>query len=83
VCINATLLVYATLDVPMGGTGLSGLGRRHGAVGITRFTNTQSIVGSVGKWGGYESIVRAVQSERRARLVGSAFKAWLRIPGLR
>ncbi|MBC7643691.1 MAG: hypothetical protein H7123_01100, partial [Thermoleophilia bacterium] len=55
----------------------------HGAVGIQRFTNTQSIVGSIGTWGGYESVVRAITNERRAAFIAKAFKVWRRVPGVR
>ena len=83
VCINATLLVYLTLDVPMGGTGLSGLGRRHGAAGRQRFTNVQSIVSSIGVKGGFESVTRAITSEGRAAALARVFRIWLRLPGVR
>jgi acyl-CoA reductase-like NAD-dependent aldehyde dehydrogenase len=44
VCINESLLIYATFDVPMGGVKASGVGRRHGAGGIRKFTAMQSVV---------------------------------------
>ncbi len=34
---------YGSTDVPMGGMGNSGLGRRHGAEGLLRYTEAQSI----------------------------------------
>jgi acyl-CoA reductase-like NAD-dependent aldehyde dehydrogenase len=81
--INSTLLIYHTLDAPMGGVRGSGLGRRHGAEGIQRFTHARSIVRSFAWQGGYEQIPRLVTSERRARLLMETFRAWRRIPGLR
>ena len=33
----------ASIDAPMGGMGDSGMGRRHGAEGLYRFTETQSV----------------------------------------
>jgi acyl-CoA reductase-like NAD-dependent aldehyde dehydrogenase len=81
--INSTLLVYATLDAPMGGIRQSGLGRRHGAQGILRYTHARTIVRSVAWNGGYESIPRLVTSDRRARMLTGLFRVWRRIPGLR
>ncbi len=37
--------VWANHDVPLGGMRASGLGRRHGAAGILRYTETQAVVG--------------------------------------
>ncbi len=81
--INATLLIYATPGVPMGGVKASGIGRRHAGEGILRYTNTRSIVRSVGWKGGYESITHALTSERRARSLINALKVWNRLPGVR
>ncbi|MCL2782650.1 MAG: succinic semialdehyde dehydrogenase [Propionibacteriaceae bacterium] len=39
---------WASHDAPMGGMGISGLGRRHGADGIQRFTEPQNI--AVQRW---------------------------------
>jgi acyl-CoA reductase-like NAD-dependent aldehyde dehydrogenase len=83
VAINASLLVFASFDVPMGGVKASGLGRRHGREGIVRFTQTRSLVDSTIRRGGYEGILTRVTSEARARRLAGAFR-WLRhIPGLR
>ena len=40
---EAYAAAWGSIDAPMGGMGDSGLGRRHGAVGITKFTETQTI----------------------------------------
>jgi succinate-semialdehyde dehydrogenase / glutarate-semialdehyde dehydrogenase len=83
VAVNASLLIFATFDVPMGGVKLSGLGRRHGREGIVRFTRTHSIVDSTLRGGGYEGILTRLDSERRARRLAGLFR-WMRhIPGLR
>lgn len=83
VAINASLLIFATFDVPMGGVKASGLGRRHGREGIVRFTQTRSLVESTTRGGGYEGILTKVTSERQARRLSGAFR-WMRhIPGLR
>jgi succinate-semialdehyde dehydrogenase/glutarate-semialdehyde dehydrogenase len=83
VSINANLLIYATPGVPMGGVKASGIGRRHAAEGILRYTHAQSIVSGTAWKGGYESLAHAITSERRAQLMVGALKAWNRIPGIR
>ncbi|NBM14184.1 succinic semialdehyde dehydrogenase [Streptomyces sp. GC420] len=40
---DAYAAAYGSLDSPMGGMGDSGLGRRHGAEGLLRFTEAQTI----------------------------------------
>ena len=40
---EAYAAAWGSIDAPMGGMGDSGLGRRHGAVGITKFTESQTI----------------------------------------
>ena len=42
--VNDALVGYAALEAPMGGWKDSGLGARHGAVGIRKYTNTQTLV---------------------------------------
>ncbi len=41
--VNEVLLVYPTVDAPMGGVKASGVSRRHGEVGIRKFTELQTI----------------------------------------
>ena len=43
VCVNDALLNYVAVELPMGGWKASGLGTRHGAAGIRKFTKQQSI----------------------------------------
>jgi acyl-CoA reductase-like NAD-dependent aldehyde dehydrogenase len=43
VCVNDALLNYVAVELPMGGWKASGLGTRHGAGGIRKFTKQQSI----------------------------------------
>ena len=80
VAVNSTLLIYNTFDVPMGGVKLSGIGRRHGEHGILRYTQAQSIVGSIATGGGYDSVLTRIKSEGMARLLIGALKAWIRLP---
>ena len=44
VCVNDALLNYVAVELPMGGWKASGLGTRHGAGGIRKFTKQQSIM---------------------------------------
>lgn len=81
--VNSTLLVYHTFDVPMGGVKASGLGRRHGAEGILRYVQAQSLVASFATRGGYEALALGINSERRAGLLAGAFRLMRRLPGLR
>ena len=43
VCVNDALLNYVAVELPMGGWKTSGLGTRHGAAGIRKFTKQQSL----------------------------------------
>ena len=76
--INSTLLIYNTFDVPMGGVKLSGIGRRHGEHGILRYTQTQSIVGSLAAGGGYDSMLMRIKSEGMVRALVAVLRAWIR-----
>src|SRR3954470_5835171 len=44
VCVNDAMINYAALELPMGGWKESGLGSRHGAGGIRKYTRQQSIL---------------------------------------
>ena len=44
VCVNDAQLHYLALELPMGGWKASGLGSRHGADGIRKFTRRQSLL---------------------------------------
>ncbi len=43
-CVNDAQLNYAALELPMGGWKASGLGSRHGADGIRKYTKRQSLL---------------------------------------
>lgn len=81
--INSTLLVYHTLDVPMGGMKQSGLGRRHGRPGLLRFTRSRSIVTGPSWGGGYEALLARTDSARKANAIARLFRIRGRLPGLR
>ena len=40
---EAYAAAWGSIDAPMGGMGISGQGRRHGAVGITKYTEVQTV----------------------------------------
>jgi acyl-CoA reductase-like NAD-dependent aldehyde dehydrogenase len=44
VCVNDAQVNYSALNLPMGGWKTSGLGSRHGAGGIRKYTKTQSLL---------------------------------------
>ena len=44
VCVNDAMLNYVALELPMGGAKTSGIGSRHGAGGIRKFCQQQSIL---------------------------------------
>jgi acyl-CoA reductase-like NAD-dependent aldehyde dehydrogenase len=44
VCINDAQVNYTALNLPMGGWKASGLGTRHGAAGIRKYTKVQSLL---------------------------------------
>ena len=44
VCVNDAQINYSALNLPMGGWKTSGLGARHGANGIRKYTKVQSLM---------------------------------------
>lgn len=44
VCVNDAQINYSALNLPMGGWKASGLGTRHGAMGIRKYTKVQSLM---------------------------------------
>jgi len=44
VCVNDALMNYSALELPMGGAKASGLGSRHGAGGIRKYTQQQAML---------------------------------------
>jgi acyl-CoA reductase-like NAD-dependent aldehyde dehydrogenase len=44
VCVNDAQVNYTALNLPMGGWKASGLGTRHGAMGIRKYTKVQSLL---------------------------------------
>jgi len=81
--VNSTLLIYNTFDIPMGGAKESGMGRRHGAHGIRRYTEEQSIVESFSTGGGYESLLVRSNTKTKADALITAFRLWRKVPFIR
>jgi len=72
VTINDAQLNYAALEIPMGGWKTSGLGTRHGAGGIRKYTKQQSIL--VTKLAPKRDLHMFPYSPRRSRLLGRGLK---------
>ncbi|MEU8364798.1 succinic semialdehyde dehydrogenase [Nonomuraea sp. NPDC048882] len=67
---------YASYDVPMGGMKASGLGRRHGAEGLLRYTEVQAVASQAG-WLGFEP-PSGMTYEKWASLLAGTLKAMRR-----
>jgi succinate-semialdehyde dehydrogenase/glutarate-semialdehyde dehydrogenase len=81
VCINDTYRsTWGSVDSPMGGFKASGIGRRHGAAGIIKYTEPQTVtvqrIIPVGP-------LKGMSEERFHRLLTAGLKLLRRIPGLR
>ncbi|MER6171172.1 succinic semialdehyde dehydrogenase [Streptosporangium sp. NPDC001681] len=61
---------YASYDAPMGGMKASGLGRRHGAEGLLRYTEAQT-VSSQASWLGFEPILGMAYEKYADTLAGA------------
>ncbi len=77
---EAYAAAWASMDAPMGGFKDSGLGRRHGAEGILKYTESQTVaVQRLMSIAGPEGL----EQESYSRLVSGAMWLWKRIPGIR
>jgi succinate-semialdehyde dehydrogenase/glutarate-semialdehyde dehydrogenase len=77
---EAYAAAWASVDAPMGGFKESGLGRRHGADGILRFTESQTIAIQHGL---PLAIPHGLPGELTARILTDVLRMLRRIPGLR
>ncbi|MGW0072948.1 aldehyde dehydrogenase family protein, partial [Streptosporangium sandarakinum] len=68
---------YASYDAPMGGMKSSGLGRRHGAEGLLKYTEAQT-VSSQATWMGFEPIL-GMTYDRYADTLAGLLKAMKRL----
>ncbi len=77
---EAYAAAWASLDAPMGGFKDSGVGRRHGAHGIQKYTESQTVAVQ-------KAVPMAapsgVSEEMYARLMGTALRIMRRVPGIR
>lgn len=67
---------YASYDAPMGGMKDSGLGRRHGAEGLLRYTEAQTVASQ--RWVGFEPVM-GMSQERYAAAVAGGLKLMKRL----
>jgi acyl-CoA reductase-like NAD-dependent aldehyde dehydrogenase len=72
VCVNDAQVNYTALNLPMGGWKASGLGTRHGANGIRKYTKVQSLL--VTKLAPKRDIHMFPYSKRRTRALQRLFK---------
>jgi acyl-CoA reductase-like NAD-dependent aldehyde dehydrogenase len=72
VCVNDAQVNYLALNLPMGGWKASGLGTRHGAGGIRKYTQVQSLL--VTKLAPKRDLHMFPYTKLRTRLVGGLVK---------
>jgi acyl-CoA reductase-like NAD-dependent aldehyde dehydrogenase len=72
VCVNDAQLNYFALELPMGGWKASGLGARHGAVGIRKYCRQQSLL--VTRLAPRKDLQFYPFRARRTKLIGRALK---------
>ncbi|MCW3063832.1 MAG: Aldehyde dehydrogenase [Solirubrobacterales bacterium] len=72
VCVNDAQLNYVALELPMGGWKASGLGSRHGAGGIRKYTKQQAIM--VNRFPMKKDVHMFPYKPRTAKLIGRLVK---------
>jgi acyl-CoA reductase-like NAD-dependent aldehyde dehydrogenase len=72
VCVNDAQVNYVALELPMGGWKASGLGSRHGAYGIRKYTKQQTIL--VTRFGPKRDIHMFPYKKRTTRMLGRLVK---------
>jgi acyl-CoA reductase-like NAD-dependent aldehyde dehydrogenase len=72
VCVNDAQVNYSALNLPMGGWKTSGLGTRHGAAGIRKYTKVQSLL--VTKLAPKRDIHMFPYSKTRTRILQRLFR---------
>jgi acyl-CoA reductase-like NAD-dependent aldehyde dehydrogenase len=70
--VNDAMINYTVLELPMGGAKASGLGSRHGAGGIRKYSSQQAIV--VTRMGMKKELFMYPYKPRTSRLLGRLFK---------
>jgi acyl-CoA reductase-like NAD-dependent aldehyde dehydrogenase len=71
-CVNDAQINYVALELPMGGWKESGLGSRHGADGIRKYTKKQSLL--VTRFAPKRELHMLPYRARRTKLIGSLLK---------
>ena len=74
VCVNDAALNYLALELPMGGWKESGLGVRHGAAGIRKYTRSQALL--VTRFAPKREIHYFPYSARVTKLLDRGVKLW-------
>jgi len=74
VCVNDASINYFALEAPMGGVKQSGIGVRHSAEGIRKFTTTQTILVSP-RWMPAREPQMYPSRARRSRAIGRLLRA--------
>jgi acyl-CoA reductase-like NAD-dependent aldehyde dehydrogenase len=74
VCVNDAQINYSALNLPMGGWKASGLGTRHGAGGIRKYSRTQSLL--ITRWSLKRELFMFPYRAHRTRLLRRSFR-WL------
>jgi len=70
--VNDAMINYTVLELPMGGAKSSGLGSRHGAGGIRKYSSQQAIV--VTRLGMKKELFMYPYKPRTSRMLGWLFK---------
>ena len=71
-CVNDAQINYIALELPMGGWKSSGLGSRHGAGGIRKYTKQQTIL--VTRWGPKRDMHMLPYKARTTKLLGRGIR---------
>ncbi len=74
VCVNDAQVNYVALELPMGGWKESGVGSRHGAGGIRKYTKQQTLLVTRFAPGNKDIHMLPYDSPRKTRLLGRGFK---------
>ena len=73
-CVNDACINYVALELPMGGWKESGMGRRHGADGIRKYTRKQTLLTTPGPLAMKKELHFFPYSERNTGLIGRALR---------
>jgi acyl-CoA reductase-like NAD-dependent aldehyde dehydrogenase len=74
VCVNDALVNYFAMELPMGGAKASGLGSRHGAGGIRKYSSQQAILVTPRALARKKDLTMFPYKARTTKLLAGAFK---------